>query len=261
MEELLADDLTTVDFENVLRGTVLLGDAHVLREVGAESRRHSGAHHQVTIDANHPLHRQTAQSAQAPPRNGIGIFNTMVARKALAQLARGHDPADASAQDESGIAAFGHWSNPAGFTAVRQRGGGPKPGARLADNRSGTFAAGRDRAAKPGGAPLSESGTLSPVNRLFRILLLALLLGPSIGPVVQPIQEVCAEEHQDCCEPDGVCDHTCADCACCAGSAISLSSPALAKVLNGPPVPTVAARTATPPSAPPSDILHVPKSV
>jgi hypothetical protein len=52
MEELLADDLTTVDFENVLRGTVLLGDAHVLREVGAGSRRHSGAHHQVTIDAN-----------------------------------------------------------------------------------------------------------------------------------------------------------------------------------------------------------------
>lgn len=98
------------------------------------------------------------------------------------------------------------------------------------------------------------------MKRLLRTLLVALLLGPSVGQALRSVQDVCAEERQGCCETDGVCDDSCVDCACCAPSAVSLANPTLAVDLSGPPVRVIPVRAATPPAVPPSDILKVPKS-
>src|SRR5438093_657476 len=94
------------------------------------------------------------------------------------------------------------------------------------------------------------------VNRLFRILLLALLLVPSVGQVLKPVQEVCAGE-QDCCGPNGLCDVNCVHCPCCGARAITFSSAAVVEDLDGPPTPTTPARAVAPPSVPPSDILPI----
>jgi hypothetical protein len=99
------------------------------------------------------------------------------------------------------------------------------------------------------------------VNRFFRTLLLALLLGPALEQVVRAVPVVCAEEQQGCCEPGGPCDVDCMDCACCAAAAITFPGGASVECLDSPPAPAVAVHATLPPLAPPADILHVPKSV
>ncbi len=136
-----------------------------------------------------------------------------------------------------------------------------KSGIHTGDDNSGTFAAGHAKSETTGGAPAEDSGILTSMRRFLHILLLALVLGPSIGPVFRPAQDACADEQPGCCKPDGLCDHTCPDCECCTPSAISLSRPASIELLDGPPALRVSARVDAPPSTPPADILHVPKSV
>jgi hypothetical protein len=104
-------------------------------------------------------------------------------------------------------------------------------------------------------------GILAAVNRLFRILLLTLLLGSALEQVLCSAPVVCAEERQDCCEPGGPCDVDCMDCACCAATAITFPGAASVECLDSPPEPAVAVHATLPPLAPPTDILHVPKSV
>jgi hypothetical protein len=96
---------------------------------------------------------------------------------------------------------------------------------------------------------------------LVRILLVALLAGPQIGQVLTPVREVCAEARQDCCDPDPACDASCIQCGCCTARAMSSPSADATAGLDSPPVPTAVVTAAAPPSAPPSDILHIPKSV
>ena len=91
-------------------------------------------------------------------------------------------------------------------------------------------------------------------------MLLALLLGPQIGQILLPIQEVCAEESRDCCDPNGVCDVNCILCVCCTAHPIASSSMAGEDGLARPSAHPIAVRAVAPPSAPPSDILHIPKS-
>ena len=105
----------------------------------------------------------------------------------------------------------------------------------------------------------NASGMLDAVNRLTRILLLAFLAWPQLGQPLLPLREVCAEE-RGCCEQNGACDVTCVACACCAVRVMTFTDPGVAEDLEGPTTPSIAANTAAPPLAPPSDILHVPKS-
>lgn len=98
------------------------------------------------------------------------------------------------------------------------------------------------------------------MNRIFRILLLVLLLGPSVGQVLRHAQEICAEAQRDCCDPKGLCQASCAECACCAVPAITLETAASTGIHDAAPLPTAVAAVVAPPLAPPSDILHIPKS-
>jgi hypothetical protein len=101
---------------------------------------------------------------------------------------------------------------------------------------------------------------LCRVNRLWRVILLVLLLGPAIGPSFLPAEDLCGEQ-RDCCDQDRACDVTCVRCACCASRPISPTPAEMADALDAPPASTVILATAFPPPAPTSDILHVPKSV
>ena len=99
------------------------------------------------------------------------------------------------------------------------------------------------------------------MNRTFRILLLALLLAPSTGLVSARVPEICAEREQDGCGSSDECDASCVQCGCCNARAITFASPSLVADLGSPPAPTTAFQVQAPPSAPPADILKVPKSV
>ncbi len=98
------------------------------------------------------------------------------------------------------------------------------------------------------------------MNRLARILLVTLLLGPQVGLVVLPVEPACQEE-RDCCDPHGVCDVSCVQCACCASCVPTLtcdSSVARVAAVSGA---SAAAAVSAPPQPAPRDILHVPKTV
>lgn len=99
------------------------------------------------------------------------------------------------------------------------------------------------------------------MNRLLRVLLLAVLLGPPVSHALQPFADVCAEERQDCCGPNGVCDVYCVSCACCTGRTVEFASCTFGEDSVGPPARSAPALFEVPPSAPPSDILHIPESV
>lgn len=97
--------------------------------------------------------------------------------------------------------------------------------------------------------------------RILRILLLAVLLGPTAGQVLQYAQDACVEGRRDCCDPLEQCDSGCTECACCAVTAFTLQSAASSGAVEAAPLPAAVAVAVSPPLAPPSDILHVPKSV
>ena len=108
---------------------------------------------------------------------------------------------------------------------------------------------------------LPEKGTFRRVNRLFRIILLVLFLAPAVGQITRPVEEVCVEEHDGCCEPKAACDVNCVQCACCAARAVTFQSEGPVECLDGLRTTTAVAPVATPPSAPAFDILHIPKSI
>jgi len=98
------------------------------------------------------------------------------------------------------------------------------------------------------------------VKRLLSILFLALLLGPAVGHLAGFASDVCADEQRDCCGPDGRCDAVCLQCACC-GVRLTMTTGDGFERLAIPSAPRYAvASDQAPLSAPPSDILHVPKS-
>ena len=98
------------------------------------------------------------------------------------------------------------------------------------------------------------------VNRLLRILVLAALLGPPIAEITTPREPLC-EDSQGCCTPDGACQATCPQCACCASKSTAPASVAISEDLDSPQAQPGATASATPLSPPPTDILHVPKSI
>ena len=98
------------------------------------------------------------------------------------------------------------------------------------------------------------------MRSLFHLLLFAMLLAPASAQALRPALEVCAEVNDECCEPEQACDDVCVECPCCAAGAVTLDSPVIAGVLDGPPALEAAARAKDPPVAPRTEILHVPKS-
>ena len=113
----------------------------------------------------------------------------------------------------------------------------------------------------PACTPFKEPDTLPLVNQLLRVMLLVLLLSPSASQALRPVEEVCAEERDGCCEPSGACDVDCVQCACCAARAVTFQCAEPVESLDGVRTTTATAPVATPPSAPAFDILHIPKSV
>lgn len=111
-----------------------------------------------------------------------------------------------------------------------------------------------------GGAPPRVRCILIGMSRLLRVAMLALLLGPQVGPVLMPPETLC-EERQDCCSPDGACDATCVVCACCLNRLSTTVSDAGPEPLDIPPILARAAASAVPLSPPPAEIQHVPKSI
>ena len=110
------------------------------------------------------------------------------------------------------------------------------------------------------GDALQQPAILVAVNRLLRILFLALFLSPQLGEILLPPEPLC-EEKEDCCTPDGVCHSNCVECACCAGRTIGLPGALTAEPLDNPPLRATIAAAAAPMPPPPTDILHVPKSL
>jgi hypothetical protein len=98
------------------------------------------------------------------------------------------------------------------------------------------------------------------MNRLLRILLLAVLLGPQVGTFLAP-PEVFCEETSDCCTPDGVCDVDCVVCAFCVSRIPSLTPSISVESIGAHPGATNTAASAAPLPLHPKDILHVPKSL
>ena len=99
-----------------------------------------------------------------------------------------------------------------------------------------------------------------PVNRLLRILLMAALLGPQFVEITTPREAFC-EETEDCCTPDGACQATCPQCACCASRSTTPTALVLSEDLESPQAQLSVFGSAAPLSPPPTDILHVPKSI
>lgn len=97
------------------------------------------------------------------------------------------------------------------------------------------------------------------VNRLIRMLCLALFLGAQSVAVVLPAASSC-EEKQDCCAPNAVCDVDCVQCACCAVRVSDVAVSLTVKPLDSPPLPATMAARSAPLPPPPGDILHVPKA-
>lgn len=108
---------------------------------------------------------------------------------------------------------------------------------------------------------LPGKGIFRHVNRLLRIMLLVLFIAPALGEIIGPIEVVCLEEHDGCCELKAACDVNCVQCACCAARAVTFQSEGPVECLDGLRTTTAAPPVATPPSAPAFDILHIPKSV
>jgi hypothetical protein len=98
------------------------------------------------------------------------------------------------------------------------------------------------------------------MNRLFRALLIAMLVGPQIGQLLSPVQDACVEERQDCCDSDGVCDVNCVRCACCSVRLVVVHNVGSHQTLGGPPAHPFLMHADSPPVAPSSDILHIPKT-
>lgn len=96
--------------------------------------------------------------------------------------------------------------------------------------------------------------------RLARILLVAMLLGPQVGMVVLPVEPLCQEE-RDCCDPEGVCDIECVQCACCTGRVPTLTSASSLERCSAASGAAPPAASAAPAQPAPRDILHVPKPV
>jgi hypothetical protein len=115
------------------------------------------------------------------------------------------------------------------------------------------------RALSAAGSGCSRPAILNAVNRLLRILFLALFLSPQLGELLLPTEAFC-EEKQDCCTPDGVCHANCVQCACCTGRMTNLPVASTVEPHSNPPRQATIAALAAPLAPPPTDILHVPKS-
>jgi len=105
-----------------------------------------------------------------------------------------------------------------------------------------------------------EACILRSVKRVLRSLCLALLLGAQLGEGFVPREESC-EERQDCCTPQGACEANCLHCLCCASLMSGVTVATTAESLDSPRAPAGVSSTAVPLTPPPTDILHVPKSI
>ena len=98
------------------------------------------------------------------------------------------------------------------------------------------------------------------VKRLIRVLFLFALLAPQVASVAVASDAFC-EEASGCCTPEGVCDVNCVHCACCTSRTPSLAPFQVAEPVPSSPRLAIAAASASPPQALPTDIFHVPKSL
>lgn len=95
------------------------------------------------------------------------------------------------------------------------------------------------------------------MNRLLRILFLALLLGPQFVQMTLPVIDRC-EESRDCCAR-GACDAACPQCPCCIERALG-TAVSLAPMLRlAPPAEEAPQPIHCCQSPGPTEILHVPK--
>jgi hypothetical protein len=96
--------------------------------------------------------------------------------------------------------------------------------------------------------------------RALRILSLALLLGSLLGEGLMPRTPTC-EETKECCPSDGACDANCLTCACCASRVTEVMVATTIDPLASPQTHAGVRSTTRPLIPPPTDILHVPKSI
>ena len=97
------------------------------------------------------------------------------------------------------------------------------------------------------------------MNRLWTLLLVLLLLAPSAAVWALPIQDECQEE--TACDNGGTCDFDCALCVCCGHRTPGVTPTFVTAAPEDLPAPPAIAVQPTPLAPPPTEILHVPKSV
>lgn len=102
-------------------------------------------------------------------------------------------------------------------------------------------------------------GMLPSVIRILHMVLLLVFLGPQVGPILSFPDPYC-EDTGEACAPDEACTTACAMCACCVTRLSTAVTVAEFEPLNPPVDEACTAAVAVPPSPPPADILHVPKS-
>jgi len=95
--------------------------------------------------------------------------------------------------------------------------------------------------------------------RFARILLVTLLVAPQVTVAALPVEPTCQEE-RDCCEPEGVCEVACLQCACCAGRTPTLVTRPACPLRAAVAGAALATTAALPPQPEPHDILHVPRA-
>lgn len=97
------------------------------------------------------------------------------------------------------------------------------------------------------------------MNRLLAILLVVMVVAPPASALLIPVQDQCQEEGDR--EHGGVCDDACSLCVCCASRTPGLTTVPVTGHPDELPASSTVATVVAPLSPPPTDILHVPKSL
>ena len=97
------------------------------------------------------------------------------------------------------------------------------------------------------------------MNRLWPVLVAFMMLGPVPNAWTVPIQDECQDVSD--CDEGGECDFDCSQCVCCAHRNPVVTTVALSAPPEDLPEYSTSTAQVAPLAPPPTDILHVPKSL
>ena len=97
------------------------------------------------------------------------------------------------------------------------------------------------------------------MKRFWPVLLTLLMIAPQATGWIMPVQDECQEVSE--CEQGGECDFDCSQCVCCAHRTPVMTPAAVSAPPEVLPASSAITASLAPVAPPPTDILHVPKSL